>query len=333
MKVEISFGIGIHLITFRWKTLIIMVTHGWMVIFTWNMIGLIQTHYGLMKVRVPFICRAGIYQEFPKIDYPSGELLFNITLPPPYIANGASYLGNNLLFNFQHHIVKLENGNYTLFDNGNISNQLFEHGYRISRGIEFEILEDSTCNIVWEYSLPPALYGHACGSMQVLENNNRLIFTRKELGANPDRPAILEVTYDKEIVWEMREISITAGTEHFEFLPHPDAFSLMASPYSYISLDGVDMNGVVIDSSGTVTISIKNESDYRQPYQYIVTDNQKWIPIMTGIDTIDAQEQIDIQLDYNFSHGGRYTPYSQINVVVTPVKTSLREKAKGIYHI
>ena len=51
-----------------------------------------------------------------KIDYPSGELLFNITLPPPYIANGASYLGNNLLFNFQHHIVKLENGNYTLFD-------------------------------------------------------------------------------------------------------------------------------------------------------------------------------------------------------------------------
>ena len=105
-----------------------------------------------------------------KIDYPSGELLFNITLPPPYIANGASYLGNNLLFNFQHHIGKLENENYTLFDNGNISNQLFEHSHRISRGIEFEILDDSTCNIVWEYSLPPALYGHACGSMQVLEN-------------------------------------------------------------------------------------------------------------------------------------------------------------------
>ena len=263
-----------------------------------------------------------------KIDYPSGELLFNITLPPPYIANGSSYLGNNLLFNFQHHIVKLENGNYTLFDNGNISNQLFEHGNRISRGIEFEILEDSTCNIVWEYSLPPALYGHACGSMQVLENNNRLIFTRG-VGANPDRPTILEVTYDKEIVWEMR------GNQHYGWyrafrIPslHPDAFSLMASPYSYISLDGVDMNGVVIDSSGTVTISIKNESDYRQPYQYTVTDNQKWIPIMTGIDTIDAQEQIDIQLDYNFSHGGRYTPYSQINVVVTPVKHPYAKKQK-----
>ena len=44
-----------------------MATLGWMVIFTWNMIGLIQTHYGLMKVRVPFICRAGIYQEFQRL--------------------------------------------------------------------------------------------------------------------------------------------------------------------------------------------------------------------------------------------------------------------------
>ena len=102
----------------------------------------------------------------------------------------------------------------------------------------------------------------------------------------------------------------------------------MASPYSYISLDGIEMNGVVIDSTGTVTISIKNESDYRQPYQYTVTDNQKWIPQMTGIDTIDAQGQIDIQLDYNFSHGGRYTPYSQINVVVIPVKHPYAIKQK-----
>ena len=45
---------------------------------------------------------------------------------------------------------------------------------------------------------------------------------------------------------------------------------------------------------------------------------------MTGIDTIDAQGQINIQLDYNFSHGERYTPYSQINVAVIPVKHPTR---------
>ena len=49
---------------------------------------------------------------------------------------------------------------------------------------------------------------------------------------------------------------------------------------------------------------------------------------MTGIDTIDAQGQIDIQLDYNFSHGGRYTPYSQINVVAIPLKHPYAIKKK-----
>ncbi|MAQ86659.1 MAG: hypothetical protein CMG23_00345 [Candidatus Marinimicrobia bacterium] len=261
-----------------------------------------------------------------KIDYPSGEILLNITLPSPYISNGDSYIGNNLLFNFQHHIVKLDNGNYTLFDNGNISNQLFEHEQRISRGIEFEILEDSTCNIVWEYSLPPALYGHACGSMQVLENNNRLIFTRG-VGANPDRPTILEVTHDKQIVWEMR------GTQSYGWyralrIPslHPDAFSVMLSPYSKIDVNEIEMSGVIIDSTGIIKISIKNESEYSQPYEYTIKDKRKWIRAVHGIDTIDALGSLEVQLNYNNSQMIRKTPYSELQISVTPVKHPYAKK-------
>jgi len=261
-----------------------------------------------------------------KINYPTGEVLFNVTLPSPYITNGDTYLGNNLLFSFQHHIVKLDNGNFTLFDNGNISNQLFEHGQHISRGIEFEILNDSTCNIVWEYSLPPALYGHACGSMQVLDNNNRLIFTRG-VGANPDRPTILEVTLDKQIVWEMR------GTQSYGWyralrIPslHPDAFSLQVNPYSTIDLNGIETNGIIIDSSGIVTISIKNESEYKQPYQYVVKDKRKWIRALHGIDTINALGNLEIELDYNPSQVSRRKPYSQLQIAVTPLKHPYAKK-------
>ena len=261
-----------------------------------------------------------------KIDYPSGEILLNITLPSPYISNGDSYIGNNLLFNFQHHIVKLDNGNYTLFDNGNISNQLFEHEQRISRGIEFEILGDSTCNIVWEYSLPPALYGHACGSMQVLENNNRLIFTRG-VGANPDRPTILEVTHDKQIVWEMR------GTQSYGWyralrIPslHPDAFSVMLSPYSNIDVNEIEMSGVIIDSTGIIKISIKNESEYSQPYEYTIKDKRKWIRVVHGIDTIDALGSLEVELNYNNSQMIRKTPYSELQITVTPVKHPYAKK-------
>ena len=49
---------------------------------------------------------------------------------------------------------------------------------------------------------------------------------------------------------------------------------------------------------------------------------------MTGIDTIDSQEQIDIQLDYNFSHVGRYTPHSKINIDVVPLKHPYAIKQK-----
>ena len=59
-----------------------------------------------------------------------------------------------MLFNFQHHIEKTQNQNFTLFDNGNISNHIFEHGQRISRALEYEVVSNNTTNILWEYSLP-----------------------------------------------------------------------------------------------------------------------------------------------------------------------------------
>ena len=109
-----------------------------------------------------------------KIDYPSGDIIYNISLPSEYISTGDSAIGNEILFNFQHHIEKSGNQTFSLFDNGNISNLIFEHGQRISRALEYEVLSDTVTNILWEYSLPPNLFGHAGGSMKILNNNNRL---------------------------------------------------------------------------------------------------------------------------------------------------------------
>ena len=48
---------------------------------------------------------------------------------------------------------------------------IFDHGQRISRALEYEVLSDTVTNILWEYSLPPNLFGHAGGSMKILNNN------------------------------------------------------------------------------------------------------------------------------------------------------------------
>ena len=263
-----------------------------------------------------------------KIDYPSGELIYNISLPSPYIASGDSGIGNDLLFNFQHHIERIGNGNFTLFDNGNISDQLFDHGHRVSRALEFEVIGDTVCNMVWSYSLPTNLYGRAGGSVQVLKNNNRLIYTRGNSFGGINNPTIIEMTNDQSMVWKLTASRYYAWYRSFRIPSiHPDAFSVVVRPYSSIDINDDKMNGVIIDSDGIITISVKNESGYSQPYFYKIKDDRRWIEPVTGIDTIDAGQLIDIQLELSTAQG-REMPYSNLEIIVTPIKHSYAKKQK-----
>ena len=262
-----------------------------------------------------------------KIDYPSGEVIYNISLPSPFIALGESYIGNDLLFNFQHHIERLENGNYTLFDNGNISHYIFDHGLRISRAIEFEVIGDSACNMIWEHSLPPNLFGHAGGSVKVLENNNRLIYTRGN-GAGTQEPSILEVTIDHELVWKMTGTSNYAWYRAFRIPSlHPDAYSIMIQPFSQITTSDTTFNGIMISDEENMVVSIMNESDYGQPYDYFISDKRNWIEQKKGTVVIDAKDRFDIDLTF-LPDSKRNTAYSEISVVVIPLKHEYAKKHK-----
>tara|TARA_B110000438_G_scaffold135563_1_gene131073 strand:- start:17143 stop:19260 length:2118 start_codon:yes stop_codon:yes gene_type:complete len=268
-----------------------------------------------------------------KIDYPSGEVIYNISLPSPYIASGDSQIGNDLLFNFQHHIQQLDNGNLTLFDNGNISNHLFDHGIRRSRALEFEVVGDSICNLVWSYNLPSSLYGRAGGSMQVLDNNNRLIFTRGNSFGGMDNPTIIEVTNDQEVVWKMNAPNFYAWYRAYRIPSiHPDAFSVTVSPYTSLNVSGPALNVIPLGNEGRVVISIHNKSDYAQPYQYKIRDDSRWIQSISGIIEIAAGEKLDIELEYLSSAYNRNTPYTDLDVVVIPVKHSFAKKHK-IYRV
>ena len=107
---------------------------------------------------------------------------------------------------------------------------------------------------------------------------------------------------------------------------HPDAFSVMLSPYSKIDVNEIEMSGVIIDSTGIIKISIKNESEYSQPYEYTIKDKRKWIRAVHGIDTVDALGSLEVQLNYNNSQMIRETPYSELQISVTPVKHPYAKK-------
>ncbi len=263
-----------------------------------------------------------------KIDYPSGDIIYNISLPLPYIVSGDSGIGNDLLFNFQHHVQRIDNGNFTLFDNGNISDQIFDHGHRISRAIEFEVIGDTVCNMIWSYSLPTNLYGRAGGSVQVLNNNNRLIYTRGNSFGGVNNPTIIEIKDDHTMVWKLTAPRYYAWYRAFRIPSiHPDAFSVIVDPFSSINLNNAEVNGVIIDPDGIITISIINESGYSQPYFYKIKDDRGWIQPVTGTNTIGPWQHLDIQLELS-STQGRRLPYSNLEIIVTPIKHSYAKKQK-----
>jgi len=259
-----------------------------------------------------------------KIDYPSGNVVYNISLPSEFILSGDSLIGNNLLFSFQHHIVKLDNGNYTIFDNGNISILTSEDGLRRSRALEYEVLNDSITNIIWEYILPEDLFGHAQGSMQVLENNNRLIYTRGN-GANPDTPSILEITIDKEIAWRMTGTSNYAWYRAFRIPSiHPDRYSIIFNDLKITQIDSILTEAIIMnDNNPELGFKIINESNYSQSYRVNLSDYNNWFNLVE--DTV----YIEAGMEYEFTFVPNTFQFQQgntLNVIVEPIEHSYRKK-------
>ena len=110
-----------------------------------------------------------------KIDYPSGEVIWNMGLPAEFNL-GNENICTDLLFSVQHHIQLLDDGDLLFFDNGNLSKMLLGDDDPTSRIRRIRVIDDSYCETVWQYDLPGYLYGQSAGSVQLLENGSCLEF-------------------------------------------------------------------------------------------------------------------------------------------------------------
>lgn len=100
-------------------------------------------------------------------------------------------------FSYQHDVRRLPNGNISVFDNGT---------QRIpswSRGVEYQIDEEAkTCKLVWQYRPVPDVYAGVQGSMQTLNNGNRILAWGSALRGN--QSLISEVDDEGNVVFEAR---------------------------------------------------------------------------------------------------------------------------------
>tara|TARA_B100000003_G_scaffold163246_1_gene149209 strand:+ start:61 stop:1341 length:1281 start_codon:yes stop_codon:yes gene_type:complete len=105
--------------------------------------------------------------EVIKIDRQTGETIWHMGGP----LNEFTFINDPYGgFQKQHDVRRLDNGNITLYDNGNT------HLIPLSRALEYSINEnEKTAELVWSFSHPENLVGVSMGSVQRLSNNNTLI--------------------------------------------------------------------------------------------------------------------------------------------------------------
>lgn len=131
------------------------------------------------------------FDEITKIDRNTGEIIWRFG--PNAQKNMFSFSNDTVGFSWPHDIQQLENGNLTLYDNGNF------HVPQVSRSLEYEIDETNlTATLAWDYSHDPPFYCMNKGGTRRLTNSNTIV------GWGNSWPVIAtEVDMDKNVSWEL----------------------------------------------------------------------------------------------------------------------------------
>jgi len=104
--------------------------------------------------------------EITKIDRTTGDIIWRWGGKN----NQFTFINDTLGFSHQHSINLIDNGDFTLFDNGNF------HTPSFSRAIEYKLDEQAkTATLVWQYRHTPDVFTVAMGSVERLPNGNTFI--------------------------------------------------------------------------------------------------------------------------------------------------------------
>jgi hypothetical protein len=196
------------------------------------------------------------------------------------------FINDNRGFSRQHHNRRTDNGNFTLFDNGNFLMP------RFSSALEYQLDEQTmTATLVWSYR-DSSIYGPFMGSTLRLPGGNTLIGWGGSFGGNP---AITEVrsdgTRELELTFEHPYISYRVKRYLWEtdiFYTDPDTMFFNMPPLgadtAYLDIQNPTNEDIIITTAST-----------RTPF-FLVIDS---LPLL-----IPANSTVQISIEYNPSENG-----------------------------
>ena len=153
--------------------------------------------------------------EITKIDRHTGDIIWRWGGKN----NQFTFVNDTAGFSYQHHIRRLPDGHWTLFDNGN-----FHSPVPYSRAAEYVLDEQHlTATLVWQYRHSPDLFGEAMGSVQRFDDGSTLI----GWGATNPSATLIDASGST-----LLELSLPAGIFSYR------AFGLRAGPVTSVRPGG-----------------------------------------------------------------------------------------------
>tara|TARA_B100002052_G_scaffold79082_2_gene72120 strand:+ start:1296 stop:3443 length:2148 start_codon:yes stop_codon:yes gene_type:complete len=248
----------------------------------------------------------------------NGEVIWNIGQEMP---SGDVDCGMDINFSWQHTISPLDNGNFVILDNGNLSND-FDNSLSspITRALEINPneIDGGGCNaeIVWEYSLPPSLFGLASGGVQKLDNGNYLISTVADGGTT------LEVSSNQDLIWEAK-YNLNVGLIHRAYRAsslYPVEVSAVALNYNYA--DGECCGGFIetsLSDSVRVWFHIYNNGTMAEHFEYSLSSTSSsdiWYEEQGGVVEIQPG---DYQLIGFSGVGSGPDSYNDVELIISSI--------------
>lgn len=186
--------------------------------------------------------------EITKINRTTGNIIWRFSGKN----NQFAFTNDTAMVHYQHDIRRIDNGNITIFDNGNF------HSPPYSRAVEYQLDEvNKIATLAWQYRNSPDIYGPARGSAQRLSNGNTFICW----GA-ASTPTFTEVTPSGTIALQISfELGLGSYRGYFEVINQSLNLKLALEGFYNSSSNS-------LNQSDTVTAYLRSVSS---PYNIIDT--------------------------------------------------------------
>jgi len=225
--------------------------------------------------------------EVTKINRQTGNLIWR--LGGEYCDNNQfTFINDPIGFSHQHDIRRLNNGNITVFDNGNL------HSPPFSRVVEYQLDEVNKLSfLVWEYRNNPASISFAMGSARRLSNHNTIIGW-----GTGTSPAISEVKPNGEVALFL---SIPDTIFNYRGFKYPWKTNLfVGNPeslfFGYVPLN--DSLELQLELTNNSDQQIEINSIYNRDSAYIVFESLPIAIAPFGTTTITIKFKPEVDKDY-----------------------------------